>query len=66
MKLLDRSVFVMGGRLYGFKSNHPLEERLVCLVTYLTEGGVGCPPLQEWDGVETCLGIRIGSRSDGA
>lgn len=57
-----RTLMNLDGVWFTFKSNHPLEERIVELTdAYRDANGDFIPPeLVEWDGVETCPGITLG------
>lgn len=52
-----RLVFCFDGHLTVFKSDHPLEERVIELTeAYLTDDGrLLLPEIVAWDGVTSCL-----------
>lgn len=57
---LRRTVFELDGRQFVFKSNHPLEERIVYLDDLPRDAfGSIVLPDEPWDGVETNPGVVI-------
>jgi hypothetical protein len=56
-----RTFVIHKGRFLIFRSEHPLEERLIELTDDYrdADGHFILPELVAWDGVETCPGIGI-------
>ena len=55
-----RPILVVDGKAYTLVSDHPLEERMVCLDDLPRDAfGSIVLPHEPWDGVETCPGIAL-------
>jgi len=66
LKRSGRTVLQIHRRVFVFRSEHPLEERIIELTDDYRDanGEYILPEPVAWDGVETCPGVFIGAPDD--